>query len=97
MTVAAAALVVCLVAPREADACTCVSDPNQSDRQLKSEVLQDLKAADAVFTAEVVAIDTFGATLKVEKVWKGTTGDQVRMPPPHSWIRLGAGEPTSRP
>ena len=79
LTIAVAVLMVCLFAAREADACTCVGDPNQSDRQLKSEVLQDLKAADAVFTAEAVAIDTFGATLKVEKVWKGTIGDQVKM------------------
>jgi hypothetical protein len=79
MTVTAAALVVCLFAVREAHACTCVSDPDQTDRQLRTEVLKHLKAADAVFTAEAVAIDVLGATLKVEKVWKGTIGDQVRM------------------
>jgi hypothetical protein len=77
LTAAAAALLVILFAAREADACTCVSDPDQSDRQFRAEVLKDLKAADAVFTAESVAIDTLGATLKVDKVWKGTIGDQL--------------------
>ena len=79
MTVAVAALVVCLSAARAADACTCVMEPDPSHSQIRSDVLRDLKAADAVFTAEAVAIDILGATLKVEKVWKGTIGDQVRM------------------
>jgi hypothetical protein len=79
LTVAAAALVVCLSAAREADACSCVMLPDQSERELKSEVLRQLKAVDAVFTAEAVASDMLGATLRVEKVWKGTIGDQVRM------------------
>jgi hypothetical protein len=79
MTVAVAALVVCLSAARAADACSCVMFPDQSEAEIRSEVLRRLKAVDAVFTAEVVARDMLGATLRVEKVWKGTIGDQVMM------------------
>ncbi len=73
MTVAAAALVVCLSAAREGNACSCVTLPNESD------IRKALKTADAVFTAEAVASDSLGSTLKVEKVWKGAIGDRVMM------------------
>src|SRR3990170_4468835 len=79
MIVAAAVVMVCLSAARAAEACVCVMLPDQSEGEIRSEVLKDLKDADAVFTAEAVAIDMFAATLKVEKVWKGTIGDQVMM------------------
>jgi hypothetical protein len=79
LTVGAAVLAVCLSAAREADACSCVLLPHQSDRQLRNEVLKALKTVDAVFTAEAVATDMLATTLQVEKVWKGTIGDQVRL------------------
>ena len=63
LTIAVAVLMVCLFAAREADACSCVMFPDQSDRQLRTEVLKHLKGADAVFTAEAVASDMLGATL----------------------------------
>ncbi|HMF62007.1 MAG TPA: hypothetical protein VK595_16615 [Vicinamibacterales bacterium] len=87
MTVAAAALVVCLFAAREADACACPAVPpadpsgnyTDGDNELRTLVEDALKHASAVFTGEAVSGDIFGTTLRVEKVWKGPIGDRVVM------------------
>ena len=64
MTVAAAALVVCLFAAREADACACPAVPpadpsgnyTDGDNELRTLVEDALKHASAVFTGKTMQL-----------------------------------------
>jgi len=57
----------------------CVVVANETPEQFRQRVLRRFNGSDAVFTSEVVTTDTLGATLKVERVWKGKIAGEVRM------------------
>jgi hypothetical protein len=72
-SVSIAAVVVLLFVPIQVDPCMCVGVENETPQQIRQRVRRSFNGSDAVFTSEVVTADTLGATLKVERVWKGKT------------------------
>jgi hypothetical protein len=50
-----------------------------SPARARALLIEDYNKAFAIFSGEVVALDTFKAKIKVDKVWKGELGDEVTM------------------
>jgi outer membrane protein assembly factor BamB len=62
--------------------CSCFVSPDAlTPEQARAALVKDFDEAFAVFTGEVVALDVFEVTLKVDKLWKGgLRGGEVVMP-----------------
>ena len=75
-----AALVLSAAAERAAFACVCVvpREPPPPE-QARAALAKDFNKALAVFTGEVVELDTFKVKFKVDKIWKGSFGDEIVM------------------
>jgi len=69
-----------LVASKAALGCVCVSSPEKpAPEQARARLIEDFNKAFAVFSGEVVAVDTFKVRFKVGKLWKGEFGDEIIM------------------
>lgn len=77
--VAGSAALGCLAWPVTADACVCVGYPSYTAEQVRHDIESGLDRAAAVFTGETISADNLVAVLRVEKVWKGEIGSEVRM------------------
>ncbi|MCM3869730.1 MAG: hypothetical protein ND895_03380 [Pyrinomonadaceae bacterium] len=63
-----------------AQGCVCAGLPEKpTPEQARAMLVKDYNGAFAVFSGEVVALDTFKVKFKVDKVWKGDFGDDVTM------------------
>jgi len=56
--------------PRAAS-CVCVKEPNPSEAKTKADRRQAFDESVAVFTGEVIALDSFTVKIKLHKRWKG--------------------------
>ena len=75
-----AAFVIFSAAGRAAYGCVCVTPPEKpTPEQERAALVEDLNGALAVFTGEVVGLDTFEVKFKVDKIWKGEFGDEIVM------------------
>ena len=59
-------------------ACVCPTIGGTSE-QLKAARLEDFKSAATVFTGEVIELEENKVKLKVEKIWKGKSVDEIVM------------------
>ena len=73
-----AVLVISLAAESAAFGCVCVSMP-ETPEQARAALVRDFNGAFAVFTGEVAELDTFKVKFKVDKIWKGSFGDEIVM------------------
>jgi hypothetical protein len=72
--------VVLFAAVSSATACDCFLSVNGlTDEKAKTLVKKQFDQSLAVFTGEVIEINTFKVKFKVEKVWKGAIGDEIVM------------------
>lgn len=63
-----------------AQGCVCFGLPEKpTPEQARARLVKDYNEAFAVFSGEVVALDTFKVKFKVEKLWKGDFGDEITM------------------
>src|SRR6266446_6108304 len=61
--------------------CVCFQLPEKpTPEQARAMLIKDYDKAFAVFSGEVVALDTFKVKLKVDKLWKGDLEVEVIMP-----------------
>ena len=68
------------LAPEVALGCVCFGLPEKpTPEQARAMLVKDFNEASAVFSGEVVALDTFKVKFKVAKLWKGDFGDEVVM------------------
>lgn len=75
-----AVMFLLLLAPEVALGCVCFGTPEKrTPEQVRAMLVRDFNEAVAVFSGEVVAIDTFKVKLKVDKLWKGDFGDEAVM------------------
>ena len=76
-----AALALWLAAARPALGCMCAPSPGAlTPEEARAALVKDFNEAFAVFTGEVVEIDIFIVKFRVDKLWKGSLGDEVVMP-----------------
>jgi hypothetical protein len=59
--------------------CSCPSLSFTSDEERKAALVSDFTRADAVFSGEVVELDTFKVKIKVDKLWKGEKAKEIGM------------------
>jgi hypothetical protein len=59
-------------------ACVCI-DLELTPEQEKAARLKDFKSAAAIFTGEVIELETNKVKFKVEKIWKGKSVDEITM------------------
>lgn len=70
-----------LAAAGSALGCVCVLSPRAlTPEEARAALVKDFNEAFAVFTGEVVGGDTFKVKFKVDKLWKGSLGDEIVMP-----------------
>lgn len=74
-----AVLILVLIASEAVSACVCGSDVNPTPEQVKAGFARDFDEASAVFTGEVIYLDTFEVRFKVEKIWKGDAVAELAM------------------
>ena len=76
-----AVLALWLAAADSALGCVCFLSPKAlTPEEARAALVKDFNETFAIFTGEVVEIDTFKVKFKVGKVWKGGLGDEVVMP-----------------
>ncbi len=59
--------------------CGCGGDPLTSDEERRAALVRDFTLASAVFSGEVVELDTFKVKFKVDKLWKGEPAKEITM------------------
>ncbi|MFN2452608.1 MAG: hypothetical protein ABR577_00120 [Pyrinomonadaceae bacterium] len=60
--------------------CGCVGMPEKpTPEQARAMLIKDFNGASAVFSGEVIALNTFKVKFKVDKLWKGDIGDEITM------------------
>jgi hypothetical protein len=75
-----AVLTLALAAEGTTFGCVCPPLPAKvTPEEARAELVKDFNGAFAVFTGEVVALDTFEVKFKLDKVWKGSLGDELVM------------------
>jgi hypothetical protein len=80
LLLAPVAVIVILSASNAAFGCDCIFSPEKpTPEQARVALVKDFNAAFAVFTGEVVRLDTFKVRFKVDKIWKGGFGDEIDM------------------
>ena len=74
------AIALLLLASDAVLGCACVvSDEKVTPEQAKAMLFKDYSKAYAVFSGQVIAVDTFKVRFKVDKLWKGDFGDEIVM------------------
>jgi hypothetical protein len=63
----------------DAFACRCGQPTNENSFERANAVEKSFEKASVIFTGEVIKLDLFRATLKVEKVWKGKPKEEIVM------------------
>ena len=75
-----ALLALSLAAERAAYGCVCMLSPEKATpEQARAALVRDFNGAFAVFTGEAVGLDNFKVKFKVDKIWKGSFGDEIVM------------------
>ena len=69
---AVCASILLLAFPDIAQACSCAWPDLKTAAARKQHIARQIRASDAVFLGEVVAVNGFTAKFRVEKVWKGS-------------------------
>lgn len=79
-TTSLAVLVLLLTAEGAAFACRCVVPREPpTPEEARASLVRDFNRTFAVFTGEVIGLDTFKVKFKVDKIWKGDFGDDIVM------------------
>ena len=79
-TVAVSMLVAfVLLSAEAARGCVCNFTPVNSPAEAWAAHVKDFDGATAVFSGEVVELDTFKVKFRVEKIWKGEAADEITM------------------
>ena len=73
------ALAISFFASETAIACSCDLPGIDTEEKFRAVVATSLNGANAVFSGEVVEMDTFTVKFKIEKVWKGNFKDELIM------------------
>ena len=63
----------------DAFACRCGQPTNEKSFERAAAVEKSFEKASVIFSGEVIKLDDFRATLKVEKVWKGKFKEEIVM------------------
>lgn len=71
------ALMAILLSTEGAVACSCLRPPINTEEKLRTAVATSLREANAVFSGEVIEMDSLIIKFKVEKAWKGDVKDEV--------------------
>lgn len=89
-----AALAISLAAEGAAYGCVCVTPPEKpTPEEERASLVWHINTAFAVFTGEVVELDTNKVKFRVDKIWKGSFGDEIVMET--GAIDMGGGVLTS--
>ena len=70
--------VLLLACPQLTHACSCISFPARTAEQIRNSIETDFDRSAAVFSGEVVSVGAV-VVIRVEKVWKGEIGAEVRI------------------
>lgn len=57
--------------------CVCVKDPHSSVEKIKADRRKTYDLAGAIFEGKVVALDAYTVRLRLMKLWKGTSPDEI--------------------
>jgi len=73
------AVILISISAARAFACVCVLDPHPTPEKIRTDRLKAFENASAVFTGEVVSLDTLTVKFKVNKIWKGEASPEITM------------------
>ena len=69
-----------LLNAKSALACVCGGEPGKPrDEEIKADIAKEFNESAAVFSGEVIELDTFKVKFKVKKLWKGDPSEEVIM------------------
>ena len=72
-------IILLLFGSETVSACVCVLMPNPTSEQIEKMFENDFKKAGFVFSGEVIHLDEYKVTFKIQKMWKGSALDEITM------------------
>ena len=73
------ALIFLFLHSHAASACQCIEPEHPTPEEVKVRFIREFNEASTVFSGEVISLDTFKVTFKIEKVWKGDAAGEIIM------------------
>ncbi len=72
-------LVAFTFAPSRNADCVCIKDHDASEEKVRADRKNAYEQATAIFEGKVVALDSSKITFKLQKQWKGSSKDEVKL------------------